>query len=289
MEKIKGGNIMIIGIIGAGGKMGGRITDNLIKTDYELLLCENGQAGRERLKEKGLDITSIEETASKSDIVILAVPDIRIFEVSKYVVPMLKKDAVLITLDPAAACANELALREDCTFVVTHPCHPALFYPQKTDEARKDFFGGIAAEQDIVISLLQGKEEMFNNAEEVCIKMFAPVVKCHRITVDQMALLEPAAAEVVIAAAATLMKEALDEVVKRGVPEAAAKSFLLGHVQIPLAIAFGAIASPFSDGAKVAISVGYDKVFKENWKEVFEPEVVKETIQKMLHPETLKK
>lgn len=280
---------MKIGIIGAGGKMGGRITDNLLKQNYDLMLCENGEAGIARLKEKGVFVSPIEETVSQSDIIILAVPDVRIFQVSKYVVPLLKKDAVLITLDPAAACAQELALRDDCTFVVTHPCHPALFFQQETDEARKDFFGGIAAKQDIVIALLQGKEELFEKAERVCTDMFAPVVKCHRITVDQMALLEPAAAEVVIAAAATLMKEAFDEVVKRGVPEEAARSFLLGHTQIPLAIAFNIIPSPFSDGAKVAIKVGYEKVFKENWKEVFEPEVVKETIQKMLHPDLMNK
>ncbi len=280
---------MKVGIIGAGGKMGCRITDNLVKQDYELMFCENGPAGIERLEERGLTLSSIEDTASQSDIVILAVPDAKINEISRYVVPMLKKDAVLITLDPAAACANELALRDDCTFVVTHPCHPALFYEQKTEEARKDRFGGIAAEQDIVTALLQGKEELFEKAEKVCIDMFAPVVKSHRITVEQMALLEPAAAEVVIAAAATLMKEAYDEAVRRGVPEEAARSFLLGHIQIPLAIVFNEIPSPFSDGAKVAIKLGYERIFKENWKEVFEPEVVKDTIHKMLHPELLDK
>jgi len=280
---------MIVGIIGAGGKMGCRITDNLLKTDYELLFCENGKAGIERLKERNVSLTSIEETAKTSDIVILAVPDAKINEISHYIVPMLKKDAALVTLDPSAAYAGELALRDDCTFVVTHPCHPALFSEQDTDEARRDFFGGIAAKQDIVIALLQGKEEIFEKAQKVCIDMFAPVVKCHRITVEQMALLEPAAAEVVIAAAATLMKEAMDEVVKRGVPEEAARAFLLGHTQIPLAIAFNVISSPFSDGAKIAISVGYEKVFKENWKDVFKPEVVRETVHKMLHPETIKK
>lgn len=281
---------MKIGIIGAGGKMGCRITDNLLKKQgYELLFCENAEAGIARLAERGVSVTPIERTARESDIVILAVPDVKIKSVSDYVVPMLKRDAVLITLDPAAACANELALRDDCTFVVTHPCHPALFYEQKTEEARKDRFGGIAAEQDIVIALLQGKEELFEVAQKVCMDMFSPVVKCHRITVEQMALLEPAAAEVVIAAAATLMKEAYDEAVKRGVPEEAARSFLLGHIQIPLAIVFNEIPSPFSDGAKVAIRIGYERIFKENWKEVFEPEVVKDTIRKMLHPELLNK
>lgn len=276
---------LTVTVIGAGGKMGCRITDNLVKFHYNLFFCETGEAGIGRLKERGLSTTPVEEAAVKSDVVILAVPDVKINEVSKYVVPMLKEDAAVVLLDPAAAYAGELALRDDCTFVVTHPCHPELFYEQKTEEAKRDFFGGIAAEQDIVIALAQGKDELFEKAQKVCIEMFTPVKKCHRITVDQMALLEPAAAEVVIAAAATLAKEALDEVVKRGVPEEAARAFLLGHTQIPLAIAFQVIQSPFSDGAKVAINIGYEKVFKEDWKQVFEPEVVKETVHRMLHPE----
>ncbi len=274
-----------ISIIGAGGKMGCRITDNLVKSEYNLYFCENGEAGIGRLKERNLSVTPIEEAVTGSNIVILAVPDTKIFEVSSYVVPMLSPETAVILLDPAAAYAGELAMREDCTFVVTHPCHPELFYEQKTAEAKKDFFGGIAAEQDIVIAKVNGKDELFILAEKVCTEMFMPVKKCHTITVEQMALLEPAAAEVVIAAAATLMKESLDEVVKRGVPVEAAKAFLLGHTQIPLAIAFGVIPSPFSDGAKIAISIGYEKVFKESWKEVFEPGVVKETVNRMLHPE----
>ncbi|MQY58479.1 MAG: oxidoreductase, partial [Clostridia bacterium] len=34
-----------VAIIGAGGKMGSRCTDNLIKENYKLLLCEKGKAG----------------------------------------------------------------------------------------------------------------------------------------------------------------------------------------------------------------------------------------------------
>ncbi len=274
-----------ITVVGAGGKMGCRITDNLVKFDYNLYLCENGETGIQRLQERGLHTAELDAAAGCSDILILAVPDVKIHEVSDYVVPRLRPGTAVILLDPAAAYAKELIMREDCTFVVTHPCHPELFYEQKTEEAKKDFFGGIAAEQDIVIALAGGEEELFQRVEEVCVRMFSPVKKCHRITVEQMALLEPAAAEVVIAAAATLMKEALDEVVKRGVPEEAAKAFLLGHTQIPLAIAFRVIPSPFSDGAKIAINIGYEKVFKETWKEVFEPEVVRETVHRMLHPQ----
>ena len=72
--------------------------------------------------------------------------------------------------------------------------------------------------------------------------------------------------------------------VRRGVPEPAARSFMLGHAQIPLAIAFGAIDSPFSDAAKIAIEYGKRNVIRDNWRDVFEPEHVKAVIGEMLHP-----
>ena len=100
-----------------------------------------------------------------------------------------------------------------------------------------------------------------------------------------MAILEPAAAEVVAAAAATLIKQAVDQAVSLGVPPAAARSFLLGHTQIPLAIVFGEIGSPFLDAAKIAIKVGFEKVVNPNWKDVFKPDVIRATIHRMLHPE----
>lgn len=197
---------------------------------------------------------------------------------------MMKSDATMITLDPAAAYAGELTTRDDCTFVVTHPCHPSLFGEQDTLEARNDMFGGIAAKQDIVIALLHGREENFLMAQRICIEMFSPVVKCHRITVEQMAILEPVAAEVVFASAACIMKEALDEAIKCGVPEEAARAFLLGHIQIPLAIVLKN-ANPFSDAAKIAIKYGYENIYKPDWKKIFRPEAIREVLQRMLHPE----
>jgi hypothetical protein len=115
--------------------------------------------------------------------------------------------------------------------------------------------------------------------------MFAPVANAHRITVEQMAILEPAAAEVCAASAAALMKAAMDEAIARGVPAEAARAFLLGHAQIPLAIVFGKIGSPFSDAAKIAMKVGSEKVINPAWREVFEPEAIRATIHRMLHPE----
>lgn len=283
MKPIKN-NELKVAIIGAGGKMGCRITDNLVKEEYRLFFCEQAESGISRLNERGLTPTSTEAAVPLADIVILAVPDVLIGKISKEIAPLLKPDATLILLDPAAAYADQVEIRDDCTVVVTHPCHPQLFSEQDTPEARKDMFGGIAAKQDIVIALHYGKEANFAVAEQVCIKMFAPVVNCFRITVEQMALLEPAAAEVVAASAACIMKEALDQVVKMGVPYEAARSFMLGHIQIPLAIAFNNV-NPFSDAAKVAIDYGYEKIFKEDWKEVFTKQSLDEVVRKMLYLE----
>ena len=274
-----------IAIIGAGGKMGGRITDNLRKLTYTLHFCETGQAAAQRVREKGLEVTAAAKAVPVSDVVILAVPDARMSGVSKEVVPLMKKGATAILLDPAAAHNGEVHLRDDCTFVVTHPCHPPLFGVQDTAEARRDFFGGILARQDIVVALHRGTEEGYVLAEKVCREMFAPVVKSHRITVEQMAILEPAAAEVVAAAAATLIKQAMDQAVALGVPPEAARSFLLGHTQIPLAIVFGEIGSPLSDAAKIAVKIGFEKVINPNWRDVFKPDVIHATIHRMLHPE----
>jgi len=277
------GKKLNVAIIGAGGTAGSHITDKLLKRDYSLFLVEKGE-GVARLDERGLPTAKLEEAVPISDIVVMAVPDAKIGEISRNVVPMMKGDAIMILPDPSAAYAGEIALRDDCTFVITHPCHPALFGEQDTPEARKDFFGGIA-KQDIVIALLHGREENFEKAKQVCIEMFDPVVKCHRITVEQMVILEPIAAEVVAGSAVSLIKEAFDEAVGCGVPKDAARAFMLGHIQILLAILFGEVSHQISDAAKIAIESGYNRVFRPDWKEVFKPEVIREIVNVMLHRE----
>jgi ketol-acid reductoisomerase len=132
-------------IMGAGGKMGLRILNNLVKTAYNLLLCEVGERGIRLIEEKGLSVTAIEEAVGQSDFIIMAVPDAILGKISQDVVPLMKAGATFILLDPAAAYAEEIALRDDCTFVVTHPCHPGLFTEQETPEAKADMFGGVAA------------------------------------------------------------------------------------------------------------------------------------------------
>jgi D-apionate oxidoisomerase len=97
-----------------------------------------------------------------------------------------------------------------------------------------------------------------------------------------MAILEPAAAEVVIALCATIMKEAIDEAIRRGVPEEAARAFLMGHIQIPLAIVLKS-SNPFSDAAMIAVDYGRRHVLRSDWKKVFEPDRIQEVLAEMLH------
>jgi len=273
---------LIIAIIGAGGTAGSKVTEKILHVEnYDLRLCEKGE-GVTKLKKMGLTPTEIERAVPESDVVIMTVPDSKIEEVTKNVVPMMKRGATMILLDPAAAYLREVTLRDDCTFVVAHPCHPPLFGEQETAEAYNDFFGGIA-KQDIVIALLHGHEENFKTAEKICMDSFAPVERCHRITVDQMAILEPMAAEIVAGSAAALMKEALEEAVRHGVPEEAARAFMLGHMSIILAIFFGKTEHKISEAATGAIKYGRGRIFKEDWQEIFRNGEMRKIIHDILH------
>ncbi|MGI6670324.1 MAG: phosphogluconate dehydrogenase C-terminal domain-containing protein [Christensenellales bacterium] len=275
-------NKPLIALVGAGGKMGRRISPNLEKFGHNFICCEKDEHGLEALTARGLRAMPTPDAMKIADIVVFAVPDAAIPALSKALVPLLKPGATVITLDPAAAHAGQLTTREDCTFVVTHPCHPPLFASRDTPEEKADLFGGSAAQQDIVIALMQGEEAKFDVAEKLCRDMFAPVGTAHRITVEQMAILEPAAAEVVIAMLTGVMKEAVEEAVRRGVPRAAAEAFLSGHIQIPLAITFKS-SNPFSDAAMIAVEYGKRHVLREDWKKVFEPEHIQAVLREMLH------
>ena len=75
-------------------------------------------------------------------------------------------------------------------YFVTHPCHPPVFNDE-TDLEAKRLFGGIAAKQRIVCSLMKGPESAYAVGEEIAKVIWAPVMRSHRVTLEQMALLEP--------------------------------------------------------------------------------------------------
>lgn len=272
----------VVAVIGAGGKMGTRITNNLVKCNkYDLKLCETSPRKIEEIEAKGLQISEMNETVKSSDVVILAIPDTAIGNVSKQIVPNMKAGAVLLTLDPAAAYAGLLHTREDITSIVAHPCHPSVFGKYLTEEEHADFFGGIAAEQDVVIAKYSGDEDEFNVGQEVVRNMYAPVGEIHRITVKDMAILEPTLAEVITCMIGTVFKESLEETVKKGVPEKAAKAMLYGHIQIALSVALKG-TNPFSDAAMIAIDYGKEAIIKSDWKRVFNDEELDKVVGKML-------
>jgi hypothetical protein len=281
-------NMKTVALMGAGGKMGCRITDNLINNpSYTTLCVETGEKGRLRLSTRGITPTDQLEAVSRADVVIMAVPDTTIGHISAEVVPTMKSGAMLFLLDPAAAYIGKLPARQDVTYFISHPCHPPVFNDETSPEAKRDFFGGSIAKQAIVCALMQGPEEHFTLGESIAAAIYAPVFRSHRITVEQMAILEPTMAETISSMLMTVLREALDEAVSRGVPYDAARDFMLGHLHIQLAIVFGEAGNPFSDACKIAIEYGKRNMLKDNWKQLFEPDSVYEQVDVMLHPEKL--
>ncbi|NWF85046.1 MAG: hypothetical protein HXY18_14605 [Bryobacteraceae bacterium] len=268
-----------VAIIGAGGKMGARAVDKLSAANrWRLLLCESDPS-----KAAALATTPLDEAMQSADHVVMAVPDALIGRISRDLVPRMKQGGTLIMLDAAAAYVGQLASRPGVTQMIAHPCHPPFFTVQPTPEAQADYFGGVAA-QDIIVSLIEGDEACFTEGIEVCKDMFGPVNRALRVTPEQFAFLEPAMSEILVAAAACWMKDALEETVARGVPRDAAEAFIAGHAQIAMAIAFGAEKAPFSDAAKLAVQWGTQQYISPAWRKAFDREVLEEAIAFMLGP-----
>ncbi len=188
---------------------------------------------------------------------------------------------MVIVLDAAAPFAGHLPKRDDLVYFVTHPCHPPIFNDETDLTAKRDYFGGSAARQSIVSALMQGPESAFALGEEIARTIYAPIMRSHRVTVDQMALLEPGLSETVVASLLDIMREAMDEVVARGVPQEAARDFLLGHLNILAAVTFKEIDGAFSDACNKAIVFGKPTLMRDDWKRVFEPDEIAASIRRI--------
>src|SRR5215216_2489816 len=128
--------------MGAGGKMGCRLTDNLRKhpEKYQMHYVEISEAGIANLAQRGLKPTPQAEALAYADAVILALPDRLIGRIASEIVSTLKPGTMIISLDPAATYAEVMPIRSDLSYFVSHPCHPPLFNDEVTDEARNDWF-----------------------------------------------------------------------------------------------------------------------------------------------------
>jgi ketopantoate reductase len=274
---------LTIAVIGAGGKMGMRVSNNLQRSSHHVLYAENSPAGQQRTLDAGRTVTDSAEAAAAAHVVILAVPDVALGPVSSALVPGLRPGTIVLTLDPAAAYANLLYQRGDIEYAVAHPCHPSVFLQRKTQAELDDTFGGIAAPQEVVAALESGDPAKQAVAEEVIRQMYAPVIDVHWVTVKQLAYLEPTLVEVVACMIGDLLNEALQETVHTvGVPEPAARAMLMGHVQVALANGLRG-DNPFSDACLIAMDYGRDKIIKDDWKSIFNDDELDHVLKEMLH------
>lgn len=272
-------------VMGAGGKMGCRIVDQIDdNSTYDTRYVEPSDEGRSRLAERGASAEPVEDAIESTDIVIMAVPDHLLGPITDDIVPDLPSGALVVLLDPAAAYAGVLHEREDITYFITHPSHPSFFTAETNlDDDNPDWFGGQGRDkQDIICALHQGPDSDFARGEAVARDIYAPVRNSYRVTTEQMAFLEPALVESVLGTCLNVIRDGLEQVVEMGVPEEAARNFLFGHFRIEFGIIFGYTDFPFSDGALDAIQRARDDMLQDGWEEdIFTRESVKESTKQI--------
>ena len=282
-------NSLKIAVIGAGGKMGMRVSNNLVKTKHQVSYVENSPAGQTRVTDAGRTLSDAVTAVSDADIVVYAVPDLALKTVTQALVPEMKSGAIALTLDPAAAYAGLLATREDVIQAVTHPCHPSVFLERTTPEEYADTFGGIAAPQD-AIAAIESEDPAKRAIVEATVRViFAPVIDVHWVSVKQLAQLEPTLVETIACMIGALLKESLHEAVHTmGVPEPAARAILLGHTQVALANTLRG-DNPFSDACMIAMDYGRKTIIRDDWKKVFQDDELDKNLAAMLHLEKIER
>lgn len=280
---------LTIAVIGAGGKMGMRISNNLQRTDHDVRYAETSPAGRDRVTDAGREVVDSAEAVKGAQVIVLAVPDLALGPVTEQLVPLAEPGAIVLTLDPAAAYAGLLTTRDDVIMGVAHPCHPSVFLERTTKEEWADTFGGIAAPQDAVAAIESDDPAKQAVLETVIRAIYAPVIDVHWVTVKQLAQLEPTLVETVACMIGRLLNEALEEAVHTmGVPEPAARAMLLGHTQVALANGLRG-DNPFSDACLIAMDYGQETIIKEDWKKIFRDDELDKNLARMLHLESIQR
>ncbi len=273
-------NMTTITLVGAGGKMGCRLTDNFLKySHYQVHYLEVSERGIDNLASRGVTVSRQKDVIPLSDVVILAVPDVTIGSISEGIIPHMKPGALVLTLDPAAPLDGVIAHRDDLGYVIAHPCHPSIFNWEPTEAAFRDFYGGISAKQSIVVALMHGTEEHYQLGEKVSQDMYAPIRDTHRITLEQMAILEPAMVETLAQTCMEVVREGYDRIVALGVPEAAARDFVLGHLRIQIAVLFKEVNGSFSDAAYKISKRAKPLLFRDNWERIFDMDDIREQVR----------
>jgi D-apionate oxidoisomerase len=273
-----------VAVLGSGGKMGFRVTRKLVDAGYDVRAVEIGEAGRQRLAEAGLSAIGAEEGVKDARVVVMALPDNVIGKVASEISAHLAPGTMLLILDAAAPYADDLPKdRPDLTYFVGHPCHPPLFNDETEWDARRDYHGGIAR-QSIVCALMQGPEEHYAIGEEICRAMWSPIINAYRISVEQLAILEPGLSEMIAMPFVDTMVEAVDECEKKyGIPREAALDFLIGHLNVEIARWFGYSPKVPSDAALRLMRFAKSVVVQPEWREALSPAKVKEASELIVY------
>lgn len=273
-----------VAMFGAGGKMGLRVTKKLTEAGYDVRAIETAEAGIARLKEAGITVTARDAAVDGADVVVLALPDTIIGSVTREILPALKSGALLVILDAAAPYAGDVPTdRDDIHIVVGHPCHPPLFNDETEWDARRDYHGGVAR-QSIVCALMKGPEEAYALGEEICRAMWSPIHRCHRVTVEQLAILEPGLSEMVAMPFVDTMVEAVDICAEKyGIPREAAFDFMIGHLNVEIAMWFGYSPKVPSDAALRLMRFAKGVVVRDGWENALDPAKVKEAAELIVH------
>ena len=278
-----------IAVLGAGGKMGMRVSNNLAKTAHTVFYVENSPAGQQRTIDAGREVTDASTAVADADIVVFAVPDLALGPVTAEIVPQMKEGAIVLTLDPAAAYAGLLTTRAGVIQAVAHPCHPSIFLQRQSPEEWADTFGGIAAPQDAIAAIESDEPAKRQIVEATVRAIYAPVVDVHWVTIKQLAQLEPTLVETVACMVGSLLNEALEETINTmGVPAAAARSILYGHTQVALANGLRG-DNPFSDACLIAMDYGRESIIKDDWKKIFRDDELDKNLARMLHLDTIER
>jgi hypothetical protein len=81
-----------------------------------------------------------------------------------------------------------------------------------------------------------------------------------------------------------VMSEAVDECANRyAIPREAAQDFLVGHLNVEIAMWFGFSPKVPSDAALRVLEFGKARIMQPNWREALSPPVVREGCELIVH------
>ena len=134
-----------VAVLGAGGKMGFRVTKKLADAGNDLRAIEISELGCKRLSDAGINAVDQSVGLKRAKVVVIALLDDIIGPVAAQIAPFLPAGTMMLILDAAAPYADALPNdRPDLIYFVGHPCHPPLYNDEVDWAARRDFHGGIA-------------------------------------------------------------------------------------------------------------------------------------------------